>query len=91
MSNSISFIDIGYGNIVSASRIISISPPEPAPIRRLVQDGKEAGAVIDASAGHKTQSVIMTDSNFIILSSLSPEELLEKLNSKSEDNDSNLN
>ena len=75
------FIDIGYGNLISVSRIITVSPPDPAPIRRLVQDGKEAGVVIDASAGHKTHSVIVTDSNHIILSSKSPEELLPLLNS----------
>lgn len=75
------FIDIGYGNLISASRIITVSPPDPSPIRRLVQDGKDAGTVIDASAGHKTRSVIVTDSNHIVLSSLSTEELELKLNS----------
>ena len=74
------FIDIGYGNLISASRIITVSPPEPSPIRRLIQDGKNSGNVIDASAGHKTRSVIVTDSNHIVLSSLPAEELLQILN-----------
>lgn len=78
------FLNIGYGNMVSASRIISISPPDPAPIRRLVQDAKEAGRVIDASAGRKTQSVIVTDSDHVILSALTSEYLEQRLSELSE-------
>jgi len=73
------FLNIGFGNIVSASRIISISPPDSAPMRRLVQDAKEAGRVIDASAGRKTQAVIVTDSDHIVLSALTTEFLESRL------------
>ena len=78
------FINIGFNNLVSAERIIAVSSPDPAPMRRIVQDGKEAGRVIDCSAGKKTKSVIITDSGHIILSAISPEALEERLNESSD-------
>ena len=78
------FINIGFNNLVSADRVIAVSSPEPAPMRRIVQDGKEAGKVIDCSAGKKTKSVIITDSGHIILSAISPEALEERLNEPSD-------
>ncbi len=74
------FINVGFGNIVSAARIVTVASPDSAPIRRLVQDSKDAGNVIDVSCGKKTQSVIITDSRHVILSSLDTETILSRLN-----------
>jgi len=74
------FINVGFGNLVSVKRIVTVASPDSAPIRRLVQDSRELGNVIDVSSGKKTQSVIITDSRHIILSSLTTEMLLQKLN-----------
>jgi hypothetical protein len=66
-------INIGYGNLVSFQKIVSIVSSESAPIKRMVQNAKDAGLAIDATQGRKTQSVIITDSNYIVLSALLPE------------------
>ncbi len=63
------FVDIGFGNRVNTRRIVSVLSPDSLPIRRLVQDSKNAGRVIDCSCGKKTRSVIITDSEHVILSS----------------------
>lgn len=63
------FVDIGFGNRVNAQRIVSVLSPDSLPIRRLVQDAKNAGRVIDCSCGKKTRCVIVTDSEHVILSS----------------------
>ena len=68
-------INIGFSNLVSTNRIISIISPDSAPIKRLIAEQKEQGNLIDASYGRKTKSVIITDSKHIILSSLTPEVL----------------
>ncbi|MBE6618548.1 MAG: DUF370 domain-containing protein [Ruminococcaceae bacterium] len=72
-------LNVGYGNMVSAERIVSIVSPEAAPIKRLVQDARDLGAVIDASCGKKTLSVIICDSRHVILSSLTTEALSARL------------
>lgn len=66
-------INIGYGNLVSFQKIVSIVSSESAPIKRMVQNAKDSGLAIDATQGRKTQSVIITDSNYIVLSALLPE------------------
>lgn len=66
-------INIGFGNIVTAERIVSIVSPESAPIKRLVQEAKDAKTAIDATYGRKTRSVIIMDSGHIILSAIQPE------------------
>ena len=68
-------INIGFGNLVSAERIVSIVSPESAPIKRMIQDVRDRGLLIDASFGRSTRSVIVTDSGNLILSSLAPEVL----------------
>ena len=68
-------IGIGYGNLVSAERIISIVSPESAPIKRMVQDARERGLLIDASFGRSTRSVLTMDSGNVILSALPPDTL----------------
>ena len=63
-------VNIGFGNLVNAERVISIVSPESAPVKRIVQTGKENGTLIDATHGRKTKSVIITDSDNVILSYL---------------------
>lgn len=79
-------LNVGFGNMVSAERIVSIVSPEAAPIKRLVQDARDAGAIIDASCGKKTLSVIVCDSRHVILSSLSTEVLASRLENISAQN-----
>jgi len=76
------FINIGFGNMVSAGRIVSIASPDSAPIKRLVQDAKEAGRVIDVSCGRRTRSVIITDSDHIILSAIQTETITNRISSE---------
>ena len=71
--NSVNLINIGFGNIVPAGRIIAIVSPESAPIKRFIQDGRDEGKLIDATYGRRTRAVIVTDSGHNILSSIQPE------------------
>ncbi len=66
-------INVGFGNIVSASRIIAIVSPESAPIKRLVQEAKDQGRAIDATCGRRTRAVLIMDSDHIVLSAVQPE------------------
>ena len=66
-------INIGYGNMVSAQRVIAIVSPESAPIKRMIQDARDGGSLIDATFGRKTKAVLIADSGHIILSALPPE------------------
>ncbi len=68
-------IGIGFGNLVSAERIISIVSPESAPIKRMIQDARERGLLIDASFGRSTRAVITMDSGNVVLSAMTPETL----------------
>lgn len=70
---TVKLINIGYGNIVAANRVIALVGPESAPIKRIIQDAKEAGLLVDATCGRRTRAVIITDSNHVILSALQPE------------------
>lgn len=74
------FIDIGFGNYAAAERILTVAAPETAPIKRLVQEAKDDGRAVDVSCGQKTRSVLITDSDLILLSALTPEALAEQLN-----------
>ncbi len=73
-------INIGFGNMVSADRIVTIVSPDSAPVKRLVQDAKDSGRVIDVSCGRRTKAVIITDSEHVILSALQPETIAGRLN-----------
>ena len=73
------FINIGFGNMVSAGRIVAIASPDSAPVKRLVQDAREDGRVIDVSCGRRTRSVIITDSEHVILSALTTEKINRRL------------
>lgn len=79
---SIKLINIGFGNIVSANRVISVISPESAPIKRLIQESRDRGLLIDATYGRKTRAVIVTDSQHIILTAIQPETIASRLNSK---------
>ena len=73
------FINIGFGNMVSAGRIIAVASPDSAPIKRLVQDAREDGRVIDVSCGRRTRSVIVTDSDHVILSAIQAETITNRI------------
>lgn len=75
------FINIGFGNMVSAGRIVAIASPDSEPIKRLVRDAKEEGRVIDVSCGRRTRAVIVTDSEHVILSAIQAETITNRLSS----------
>ena len=66
-------INIGYGNMVSAERVVAIISPESAPVKRMIQDARENGSLIDATYGRRTRAVLVADSGHIILSALQPD------------------
>ncbi len=69
----IQLINIGFGNIVSANRVVAIVSPESAPIKRIITDARDRGQLIDATYGRRTRAVIITDSSHVILSAIQPE------------------
>ena len=73
------FINIGFGNMVSAGRIVAIASPDSEPIKRLVRDAKDSGRVIDVSCGRRTRAVIITDSDHVILSAIQSETIAGRL------------
>lgn len=76
--------DIGFGNMVNASRVVCVVSPDSLPVRRLIQDAKNINRVIDVSCGKKTRSVIVTDSEHIILSADEVSAITERMNTKNE-------
>ena len=78
-------INIGFGNMVSANRLVAIVSPESAPIKRIIQDAKEKGTLIDATYGRRTRAVIVTDSDHVVLSAVQPETVANRLNDRDED------
>lgn len=72
-------INIGFGSFISADRLVSVLSPDSAPIKRMVQDARERGSLIDASYGRKTRSILVTDGGYIILSALTSETVAERL------------
>ena len=77
-------INIGFGNMVSANRLIAVVSPESAPIKRMVQEARERGNLVDASYGRRTRAVLITDSDHIILSALQPETMAGRWNGREE-------
>jgi extracellular matrix regulatory protein A len=69
----IKLINIGFGNIVAAGRVVAIVSPESAPIKRIINDARERGQLVDATYGRRTRAVIITDSSHVILSAIQPE------------------
>ena len=72
-------VNIGYGNMLATDRLVTVVSPEAAPIRRMIQDARDNGRVIDATCGHKTRAVIVTDSDHVILSPLLPETVAARI------------
>ena len=75
-------INIGFGNMIAADRIIAIVSPDSAPVKRLVQEGRERKRVIDATQGRRTRAVIQTDSDHLVLSAIQPETIAGRLSGR---------
>ena len=75
-------INIGFGSMIAAHRLLAIVSPDSAPVKRVVQEAKERGMLIDASYGHKTKSVILMDTDHVILSALEPDTISERWEEK---------
>ena len=78
-------INIGFGNMVSANRLVAIVSPESAPIKRIIADDRERGSLIDATYGRRTRAVIITDSDHVILSAVQPETVANRLDDDDEE------
>lgn len=76
----IKLINIGFGNVVAANRIIAIISPESAPIKRIIQEARDNGMLIDATYGRRTRAVVIADSGHIMLSAVQPETVANRLN-----------
>ena len=81
------FISIGYGNSIAVERIVALVSPESAPIKRLMQDAKDSGRVIDVSCGRRTRAVIITDSEHVIFSAIQSETIANRLDNLDVDDD----
>ena len=79
------FVNIGFGNLVNAGRVISVVSPESAPVKRMIQEAKSSGSLIDATHGRKTLSVIITDSDQVILSYLDLKQIAQRFGTEGED------
>lgn len=77
-------VNIGFGSMVSAERLVAVIAPDSAPIKRIIQDVRERGQLIDASYGRKTRAVLVTDSGHVFLSALTPEIIAARASEKSE-------
>ena len=79
------FINVGFGNMVAADRVVALANPDSAPIKRLIQDSKDDGRAIDVTCGRRTRAVIITDSEHVILSALQTETIANRLNNSDTD------
>ena len=77
-------INIGFGSMIAASRLLAVVSPDSAPVKRVVQEARDRGMLIDASYGHKTKSVILMDTDHVILSAVAPETIQERTQEQSE-------
>ena len=77
-------VNIGFGNLVSADKVVAVVSPESAPIKRIVQEAKEKGVLIDATFGRRTKAVIIMDSDNVVLSAILPETVAGRFNGKEE-------
>lgn len=80
-------INIGFGNMVSASRLVAIVSPESAPIKRIIQDARDKGVLIDATYGRRTRAVIVMDSDHVVLSSIQPETVANRVIERDDEED----
>ncbi len=83
-------INIGFGNMVSASRVVALVSPDSAPIKRLIQDTRDTGKLIDVTCGRRTRAVIITDSDHIILSAVQPETISGRASGNASDTDDDV-
>ena len=83
-------INIGFGSMISAQRLLAVVSPDSAPVKRLVQEARDRGMLIDASYGHKTKAVLIMDTDHVILSALTPEVLAARWENKTESEDKPL-
>ena len=81
------FINVGFGNMVAAERVVAVANPESAPIKRLIQDSKDDGRAIDVTCGRRTRAVIITDSEHVILSAIQTETIANRLENSDADED----
>lgn len=79
------FVNIGFGNIVNSAKVCSIVSPDAAPVKRMVQNAKDAGKAVDATCGRKTKAVIVMENELIVLSSLLPETIAVRINNAMEE------
>ncbi|HLE78406.1 MAG TPA: DUF370 domain-containing protein [bacterium] len=78
-------INVGFGNIVVAGRVIAIVAPDSAPIKRIIQEARERGSLIDATYGRRTRAVVITDSGHVVLSAVQPETVAQRFAAKDEE------
>ncbi len=78
-------INIGYGNYVSAARVVALVAPDSAPIKRIIRDAQERSMLIDATYGRRTRAVVITDSEHVVLCAMQPETLAHRLDAQSDD------
>lgn len=83
----IKLVNIGFGNIVAANRVVALVSPESAPIKRIIQEARDKGVLIDATYGRRTRAVIVADSGHIILSAIQPETVANRLGSRESSNE----
>lgn len=79
------FINVGFGNMIAAERVVAVVSPDSAPIKRLIQDSKDSGRAIDVTCGKRTRAVIITDSEHVILSAFQSETISNRLSDREED------
>jgi regulator of extracellular matrix RemA (YlzA/DUF370 family) len=75
------FVNIGFGNIVNADKVVAVVSPDAAPVKRLVQNAKETGRAIDATQGRRTKAVLITGDSFLVLSALQPDTIGKRFHS----------
>ena len=83
-------INIGFGNLVSSERLLTIVVPDSAPIKRMIQEARDRGSLIDATYGRRTRAVIITDSDHVVLSAVQPETVANRLNDADDIEDTEL-
>ena len=79
------FVNIGFNNMIAASRVVAVIGPDSAPAKRLIQDAKDRGRAIDCTSGRRTRGIVITDSDHIILSSIQPETIAARLTGEEEE------
>ncbi len=84
---NLKLINIGFGNIVSSNRIVAIVSPESAPIKRIIQEARDDGMLVDATYGRRTRAVIITDSGHVVLSAVQPETVANRLEQQDDNSD----